>query len=94
MLSLSIERYISLRQKLGYKLKDQKHELQGFGKLAESRGDDHITKETLLIWADMAPTAYARSIRINRVGALSRFLNAENNVHFVPDTTLSKHVYR
>jgi integrase/recombinase XerD len=94
MLTVDIERYISTRQLLGCKFMRAKSELLAFGKIAAARGDDCITKDAVLAWADLAPTAYSRSTRLKRVAALSRFLNVENNIHFVPNPLLSKFVYR
>lgn len=93
MLSEKIERYISVRQTLGCKLKDTKRELLAFGKFATQRGDGHITTETSLQWADKASSAYTRSIRLVRITRLAKFLNAEENIHEVVNPLAFKHVY-
>lgn len=93
MFITEIERYISTRQLLGCKFKDQKRELRAFGKFIATRSEDRITKDTTLAWAGLVPTAYSRSTRLRRVAALAKFLNTENNIHFMPSPLLSKHVY-
>ena len=60
MLTAQVERYILLRQTLGYKLREQSLYLHAFARFAENRGDIHILASTAVDWsmghADIAST--------------------------------------
>jgi integrase/recombinase XerD len=93
MLMEHVDRYIALRQALGYKMREHKRELRGFARLAQSRGDTHVTIANATAWANMAPSPYARSSRMQRVIQLARFLHAEDCLHEVPSFEPFKHAY-
>ncbi len=84
MLIAHVERYISLRQTLGFKLKDLSANLSAFARFAGDRGDTHIRVATAVDWATDAPSPYARYIRLRDVVLLARFLHAEDPIHEVP----------
>ncbi len=84
MLIAQVERYISLRQTLGYKLRDKAANLRSFSRFAADRSNTHICASTAADWAGEAPTAYARYVRIRDVAHLARFLHAEDPAHEIP----------
>lgn len=84
MLITQVERYISLRQALGYKLRDLSRSLRTFATFAAARGDTQVRASTALDWATEAPSPQARHIRLRCVAHLARFLHAENPAHEVP----------
>jgi hypothetical protein len=86
MLIVQAERYISLRQTLGFKLKDLSGNLSAFARFAGDRGDTHIRVATAVDWATGAPSPRARYIRLRDVARLARFLHAEDPIHEVPPT--------
>jgi integrase/recombinase XerD len=79
-----VERYISLRQTLGYKLRELSGNLRAFAKFASDRGETHIRALTAVDWATEAPSTHARYIRLRNVLHLARFLNTEDATHEVP----------
>lgn len=85
MLSVAIESYISLRQSLGFKLKDPARNLRAFGVYAAARGDTHVQAITAAEWATTASSPHARYVRLHDVAALARFLAAEDPAHEVPN---------
>ena len=93
MLIEDVERYISIRQCLGYKLHDQKRELRQFAALAAQNDDTHVTMASATAWADRAPSPYSRSVRMRRIIQFARFLHAEDNAHEVPSFEPYRHVY-
>ena len=84
MLIAHAERYISLRQTLGFKLKDLSGNLSAFARFAVDRGDTHIRVATAVDWATEAPSPHTRYIRLRDVARLARFLHAEDPIHEVP----------
>jgi integrase len=84
MLIAHAERYISLRQTLGFKLKDLSGNLSAFARFAVDRGDTHIRIATAVDWATEAPSPHTRYIRLRDVARLARFLHAEDPIHEVP----------
>jgi integrase len=84
MLITAINRYLSLRQTLGFKLRDTARFLRAFGRYAEARGDTHVRADTALEWAETAPTPHSRHIHLRDVVKLARFLAAEDAGHEVP----------
>ena len=84
MLIAHVERYISLRQTLGYKLREVAGNLRGFAKFAADRGDARVRLSTAVDWATKAPSPHARYVRMRDVAGFARFLRAEDPSHEVP----------
>jgi integrase len=84
MLAAHVERYLVLRQTLGYKLRNTSGNLRAFARFAASRGDLHVRTSTALEWATEGISPYNRHIRLRDVGLLARFLHAEDPLHEVP----------
>lgn len=84
MLIAHVERYISLRQTLGYKLREISRHLRGFATFAANRGDTHVRASTAREWATEAPSPYARHLRLRDVVHLAHFLHAEDPIHEIP----------
>jgi integrase/recombinase XerD len=84
MLIAHVERYISLRQTLGYKLRNVAANLRGFAKFADDRGDARVRVSTAVDWATAASSPQARYVRMRNVANLARFLHAEDATHEVP----------
>jgi integrase/recombinase XerD len=84
MLIAHVERYISLRQTLGYKLRDLSGNLGAFARFATDRGDTHVRACTAVDWATEASSPHGRYIRLRDVARLARFLHAEDLTHEVP----------
>jgi integrase/recombinase XerD len=88
MLTDHIDRYVALRQALGYRLRKTARRLQAFARFADAKGDTHIRTSTALAWATDAPSPSARHLRMRDVVHLARFLHAEDAAHEVPPATL------
>jgi integrase/recombinase XerD len=84
MLIDHVERYLSLRQALGFRLRELSRSLQAFAQFAADRGDTHIRAATAVAWATEASSASARHVRLRSVVNLARFLHAEDPIHEVP----------
>lgn len=84
MLIAQVERYISLRQTFGYKLRDLSGNLGAFASFATDKGDTHVRVSTAVDWATEASSPHGRYIRLRDVARLARFLHAEDPDHEVP----------
>jgi len=84
MLIAHVERYISLRQALGYKLRDLSGNLNAFARFATDKGDTHVRVSTAVDWATAASSPHGRYIRLRDVARLARFLHAEDLTHEAP----------
>jgi integrase/recombinase XerD len=84
MLNIQVERYISLRQTLGYKLRELSANLRAFARFATTQGESHIHASTAVHWAKEASSPRARYIRLRDIALLARFLHAEDPAHEVP----------
>ena len=88
MLIDHVERYVHLRQALGFKLRDASRSLRAFVGFAMARGDTLVRESTAVAWAADAPSPNARHIRLRIVRHLARFLHAEDPIHEVPPSNL------
>jgi integrase len=84
MLIASVDRYLLLRQTLGYKLRELSGSLRAYAHFADLRGDTHVRASTALEWATKGPSLHARHIRLRNVVRLARFLHAEDAANEVP----------
>jgi integrase len=81
MLTVDVERYLSLRQTLGYKLRDVSRNLRSFARFAVERGEEHILISTAIIWSTESLSMSNRHVRLRDVAQLARFLHAEDPTH-------------
>ncbi len=84
MLIAHVERYISLRQALGFKLRELSRTLRAFARFADARGNAHVRASTAVEWAMEAPSPNARHVRLQSIVHLARFLHAEDPTHEIP----------
>ena len=84
MLNIHVERYIALRQTLGYKLRELSANLRAFARFATAQGESHVQASTAVHWAGEASSPRARYIRLRDIAHLARFLHAEDPAHEVP----------
>ena len=84
MLIALVERYLALRQTLGFTLRDASPHLRAFAQFAIDTGDTHIRTATAVAWASAAPSPSARHVRLRHIVHLARFLHAEDPSHEVP----------
>lgn len=94
MLISHADRYISLRQTLGFKLCDLSRNLRLFAMFATEKGDTHVRVSTALDWAAEASSPHTRHIRLRDVAHFARFLHAEDPTHEIPSNLLPWHYRR
>jgi integrase/recombinase XerD len=86
MLIDHVERYISMRQTLGFSLCELAQRLRSFARFAMARGDVFIRTSSAMEWAASANTSSQRHMRLQDVIGLARFLRAEDPAHEMPQT--------
>jgi len=88
MLIAHVERYLALRQKLGFKLFLTSRHLRAFARFAVEEDGAYIRAATAVAWATKATTRGMRHRRLGDVVRLARFLHAEDSSHEVPPANL------
>ncbi|MGE3998553.1 MAG: tyrosine-type recombinase/integrase [Variibacter sp.] len=95
MLSENAERYVALRQSLGFKLRKGARHLRSFVRHAAARGDTHVRAETAVSWAATAQSAAECDSRLRDVVRFAEFLSAEDPAHEIPPAGLfATHISR
>jgi len=79
-----LDRYLSLRRQLGYRLEEHGRLLPGFVEFATARGESTVRTETALMWAGQAQTDGRRARRLSMVRGLARHLTAFDPATQVP----------
>jgi integrase/recombinase XerD len=88
VLNDDVNRYITLRRTLGYKLVKAGRHLRAFARFAAGRGETHIRTASVLAWIEtVSRTPGARARRLTDLILFARFLHAEDPRHEVPSTS-------
>lgn len=91
MLSDDVNRYITLRRTLGYKLVKAERHLHAFARFAAKRDETCIRAATVLAWlATAARTPNARARRLTDLILFARFLHAEDARHEIPRADVTR----
>ena len=94
MLRDAVNRHIELHRSMGFKYKVQEYMLHSFAAFAESRSEQFIQTDTVLQWAESAPSIRQRYDRLLTIRRLACSLNAENERHQVPPIDVFGHAPR
>lgn len=84
MLTPALDRYLEIRRALGFKLDCTEYYLRRFVRLADERGDTHITRQTAMDWVARVTTPRQRDKCTRMLISLARFLYAEDSRHEIP----------
>ena len=84
MLMDAVERYISLRRSVGYKLEDLAYLLRSFARFAEQRRETHVVAQTAVLWAEQTRSQSRRHRRLRTVIRFAQFMQVEDDRHEVP----------
>jgi integrase len=94
MLIADAERYLSIRNALGFKLRNAARHFRAFAQFSVGRGDQHVRAATASAWAAAAPSPAARHVRMRDIARLARFLHAEDPRHEVPPNVFHMRLVR
>lgn len=84
MLAQAVERYLSVRRAVGFKLKSTELYLRYFVRFAQARGDTYVRGATAIDWAAQAAREVERQRRYQCVCRFARFMQIEEPRHEVP----------
>ncbi len=84
MLTRNLDRYLEIRRALGFKLDSTEYYLRRFVRLADERGDTHISRRTAMDWAARAATPRQRDKCMRMIIGFAQFLYAEDSRHEIP----------
>lgn len=84
MLTEHIERYIALRQSLGFKFSAPARHLRAFARFASAAGQSHVQTQTAIDWASKATSPHTQHVLMRDVIVFARFAHAEDPRHTVP----------
>lgn len=79
-----VESYLTMRRACGFELKSEGSCLLGFAAYTDTRGLDHVCRETAVEWATLARTVHQRARRIGHVIRFTRFARLEDLRHEMP----------
>lgn len=75
-LDAHLERYLTLRRSLGFRLEEHGRALPDFVRYAQARGETTVRTATAVAWAGRASTDGERARRLSMVRGLARYLTA------------------
>lgn len=94
MLTEEIKRYLTIRNRMGFKLEAAKRQLQDFAQFASGRGDTHLIARTAVEWAGQVGSQSYRASRLKLLIRVARFLRAEDARHEVPPDDIFCHRFQ
>lgn len=83
-LTEDLDRYLSLRRSLGYRLEEHGRVLPDFVRYAHARDETTVRTETALAWAGQAGTDREQGRRLSMVRGLARYLTAFDPATEIP----------
>jgi len=84
MLIDSVNTYLSVRRRLGFKLKTVERYLTSYANFASTSGDTHVVSKTAIEWAAQASSEAARARCLGIVTRFSYFMRVEDDRHELP----------
>lgn len=81
MLRNAIDNYLNIRRTAGFELKVDEGLLRNFARFAETRGENHVRRQTAIDWAAKCPSASQRDRRLGMVRRFADHARAEDDLH-------------
>jgi len=72
MIMKAVDTYLSVRRAAGFKLEVPEYLLRSYARFASEHGQTHVTTQTTIDWASMAPTISQKAHRYNTVLRFAR----------------------
>ena len=91
MLKQTIDAYLAVRHATGYELRVPAILLHNFVRFAQDRGHSHVTTQTAIEWAAMAPSKAQRHYRLKAVIRFAKYARADDARHEVPPDGIFGH---
>jgi integrase/recombinase XerD len=84
MLTPTIDAYLAIRRAAGFQLEVAESLLRNYARFADERGETHVSTQTALQWAALAPSLGQRGRRLETVTIFARHAHVEDSQHQVP----------
>ena len=91
MLKQTIDAYLAVRHATGYELRVPAILLHNFVRFAQDRGHSHVTTQTAIEWAAMAPSKAQRHYRLKALIRFAQYARAVDARHEVPPDSIFEH---
>jgi len=91
MLKQTLDAYLAVRHAAGYELRVPAILLLNFVRFAQGRGRSHVTTQTAIEWAAMAPSKSQRQYRLKAVIRFAKYARAIDACHEVPPDSIFGH---
>jgi len=91
MLKQTLDAYLAVRHAAGYELRVPAILLRSFVRFAQDRGHLHITTQTAIEWAAMAPSKAQRHYRLKALIRFAQYARADDARHLVPPNGIFGH---
>ena len=91
MLKQTLDNYLAVRHAAGFELRVPGILLRSFVRFAQDRGHSHVTTQTAIEWAAMAPSKAQRHYRLKAVIRFARYAQADDARHEVPPDGIFGH---
>ena len=84
MLKQTLDTYLAVRHAAGFELRVPALLLRSFVRFAQDRGHSHVTKQTAIEWAAMAPSKAQRHYRLEALIRFAKYARANDAHHEIP----------
>jgi integrase len=84
MLTKAIDSYLSVRRAAGFELDVPEYLLRSFARFAAQLDETHVSAQTVIQWASLAPSMGQRRHRLHTVIRFARYMKAEDPIHEIP----------
>jgi hypothetical protein len=91
MLKQTLDTYLAVRHAAGFELRVPAILLRGFVRLAHDRGHSHVTTQTAIEWAAMAPSKAQRHYRLGALIRFAKYARADDARNEVPPKGIFGH---
>jgi len=91
MLKQTLDAYLAVRHAAGFDLRVPSILLRSFVRFAQDRGHSHVTTQTAIEWAAMAPSKAQRHNRLKAVIRFAQYARADDARHQVPPDRIFGH---
>ncbi len=91
MLKQTLDAYLALRHAAGFALRVPAILLRNFVRFSQDRGHSHVTTQTAIEWAALAPSKAQRHYRLRAVIRFAKYARADDACHEVPPDGIFGH---
>ena len=79
-----VERYVALKQHLGFRFRTQSRILRSYARHADGHGDEFVQSERMISWVAQSATPRAAKQKLPVLRSFAQWLRAEDDRHQIP----------